>query len=116
MVGYIIFTISTETTPISTKPADGAIVVLLPETLHIRLHSILRRARLDWDMSIRDLVLDAYIRGFDGDYIGNMEWFSLYTQIISELAFWGKMKALRYRSEITGAMLPLEGITEYAKF
>lgn len=65
---------------------------------------------MDPNKSIRDIILEAYINGADGVYLNNIEWFSIYAEIVKELAFWGKMKMLRYRSELTGDLLPIEGI------
>ena len=85
-------------------------LILLPQALHRRFHTIFRQARLDWDKPIRDFVLEAYVNGADGVYLNNMEWFQIYSEIVQELAFWGKMKMQRYRSELTGDLLPIEGI------
>lgn len=85
-------------------------LILLPKSLHRRLHAIYKQSRLDPNKSIRDIILEAYINGADGVYLNNIEWFSIYAEIVKELAFWGKMKMLRYRSELTGDLLPIEGI------
>lgn len=86
-------------------------LILLPKPLHCRLHAIYRQSRLDTNKSIHDFILEAYFNGADGVYLNNIEWFSIYAEIVKELAFWGKMKMLGYRSELSGDLLPIEGIT-----
>ena len=100
---------------INGRHEDNSIdnLILIPSALHCRLHAIIRRIRFDLDSTLRDFTLDAYIKGTDGEYLACLEWFSMYAEIVQELAFWGKMKEQHYRGELTGDLLPIEGITEY---
>lgn len=96
---------------------DNAIdnLILLPGYLHRRLHSVLRRSRFNWDETIKSYVLSAYNQGNNGEYLATLDWFFLYSQIVRELAFWGEMKAQKYRSPITGKLYEIEGIFEYGR-
>jgi len=89
-------------------------LILLPKDVHQKLHGLLRTVNMNWDETIRDYVIDAFMYGSCGDYLQSLEWFNEYAKIVFDLSLWGFMKKTKYRKE-SGALIEVEGIHKYGR-
>lgn len=84
-------------------------LILIPKDLHRTFHSLMAKARFEWDRSVQNYILDTYMAASkNGHYYENLDWFVEFSRCIKEISIWGFIKAQGYT--IDGKFLEIEGI------